>query len=126
MKTLSKIKKIGVLGLLGLMGLIGTVSCSDDPDGENFYTFTGEMMTDYLKNRPQYSEFYEIVNRAGLTNLLSGRLSSKSPNLQNLPATGSVYAKPVKRIFGYPPGYIFVGADQRSLTLGEHSSNRMC
>jgi len=46
---------------------------------------------------------------------VSGRLSSKSPNLQNLPATGSVYAKPVKRIFGYPLGYIFVGADQRSL-----------
>lgn len=71
MKTIAKMKKIGLMGLLGLMGLTGTISCSDDPDGENFYTFTGEMMSDYLKNRPQYSDFYEIVNRAGLTDLLS-------------------------------------------------------
>ena len=71
MKTTTMFKKIGLIGLLGLMGLMGTVSCSDDPDGENFYTFTGEMMSDYLKNRPQYSEFYEIVNRAGLVDLLS-------------------------------------------------------
>ena len=46
---------------------------------------------------------------------VSGRLSSSRPNLQNLPSTGSKYAKPVKRIFGYPKGYIFIGADQRSL-----------
>ena len=71
MKTIAKIKKLGLLGLLGFMGLLGTVSCTDEPDGENFYTFTGEMMSDYLKNRPEYSEFYEIVNRAGLTDLLS-------------------------------------------------------
>ena len=71
MKTIAKIKKWGFLGLLGLMGFMGTVSCTDEPDGENFYTFTGEMMSDYLKNRPQFSEFYEIVGRAGLTDLLS-------------------------------------------------------
>ena len=74
MKTLKKIKRIGLLGVMGMiafMGTMGTVSCSEDPDGENFYTFTGEMMSDYLKNRPQFSEFYEIVGRAGLTDLLS-------------------------------------------------------
>ena len=71
MKAIMKIKKIGLMGLMGLMGLTGFVSCSEEPDGENFYTFTGEMMSDYLKNRPQFSEFYEVVNRAGLTDLLS-------------------------------------------------------
>ena len=71
MKTITKIKKLGLISLLGLMGLVGAVSCSEDPDGENFYTFTGEMMSDYLRNRPQYSEFYEIVDRAGLLDLLS-------------------------------------------------------
>ena len=71
MKTIEKIKKLGLLGLLGFMGLLGTVSCTDEPDGENFYTFTGEMMSDYLKNRPEFSEFYTIVDRAGLTDLLS-------------------------------------------------------
>lgn len=46
---------------------------------------------------------------------VSGRLSSNSPNLQQLPSTGSPYAKPVKKIFINPTSYIFTGADQRSL-----------
>jgi uncharacterized surface protein with fasciclin (FAS1) repeats len=46
-------------------------SCSDEPNSENFYTFTGEMMSDYLKNRDQYSDFAAIVNRAGLMDLLA-------------------------------------------------------
>ena len=46
-------------------------SCSDDPDGENYYIFKGEMMGDYIKTRPQYSMFAEIVNRAGLMSQLS-------------------------------------------------------
>ena len=50
---------------------VALVSCSDDPDSDHFYTFTGEMMSDYLRNRPQYSEFATIVERAGLMDLLS-------------------------------------------------------
>ena len=56
--------------IFGSMVLTG---CSDEPDAENFYTFTGEMMSDYLKSpeRPQYSEFAEIVERAGMMDLIS-------------------------------------------------------
>ena len=46
-------------------------SCSDEPDSDHYYTFTGEMMSDYLKNRPEYSDFTEIVERAGLMDLLA-------------------------------------------------------
>ena len=64
-----------IIGLLALVGLVGPValvsSCTDEPDGENFYSFTGEMMTDYLKNRTQYSDFYAIVEKAGMADLLS-------------------------------------------------------
>ena len=54
-------------------GSMVLTSCSDEPDAENFYTFTGEMMSDYLKSpeRPQYSEFAEIVERAGMMDLIS-------------------------------------------------------
>ena len=46
-------------------------ACSDEPDSENFRTFDDEMMSTYLQNRPQYSEFAQIVERSGLMGLLS-------------------------------------------------------
>ena len=53
----------------------------------------------------------------------SGRLSSSKPNLQNLPSTGTKYAKMIKSCFQAPPfdengveqGWICVGADFSSL-----------
>ena len=72
-KLFYNIKKLGVLGLMGLMAFTGVAvsSCSDEPDSENFYTFTGEMASDFLMNRRQFSQFTEIVNRAGLMDLLA-------------------------------------------------------
>lgn len=46
---------------------------------------------------------------------VSGRLSSNEPNLQNLPSTGSEYAKLIKGMFKAPPGWLFVGLDFSSL-----------
>lgn len=46
---------------------------------------------------------------------LSGRLSASNVNLQQLPATGSVYAKLVKGFFQAPPGWLFVGLDFNGL-----------
>lgn len=46
---------------------------------------------------------------------VSGRLSSSSPNLQNLPATGTVWAKPFKKCFKAPDGFVFCGSDFSSL-----------
>ena len=62
--------------LLVALGLLVTAlpmmtSCSDEPDSENYYTFKGEMLSTYLQTRPQYSQFAQIVDRAGLMNLLS-------------------------------------------------------
>jgi DNA polymerase-1 len=53
----------------------------------------------------------------------SGRLSSSDPNLQNIPSTGTQYAKLIKRCFEVPrrvrcgvvPAWLFVGADYASL-----------
>ncbi len=48
------------------------VSCSDEPSGENYYTFKGEMVSDYLDNRPElYSEFTEILHRSGLYGMMA-------------------------------------------------------
>lgn len=51
---------------LGMM-----TGCSDEPDASNYYTFTGEMMSEYLKNHSEFSEFTAIVERAEMMDLLS-------------------------------------------------------
>ena len=45
---------------------------------------------------------------------VSGRLSSSSPNLQQLPS-GSTFGKLVKKCFSAPEGWIFAGADFNAL-----------
>jgi DNA polymerase-1 len=45
---------------------------------------------------------------------VSGRMSSSSPNLQQIPS-GSTYGKLVKKIFQAPDGWVFCGADFWSL-----------
>lgn len=63
MKSLKKISLCLALGAAALVGL-STTSCKDDIPAESYYTFTGEMMSDYMKSRPEYSKFVEIVNKA--------------------------------------------------------------
>lgn len=47
---------------------------------------------------------------------VSGRMSSNSPNMQNIPSTTKTgYAKPVKECFQAPPGWLMMGADFFSL-----------
>lgn len=45
----------------------------------------------------------------------SGRLSSAHPNIQQLPSTGTKYAKDIKQCFKAPEGWLLVGADFSSL-----------
>lgn len=66
-----------IIGLLGLSSFFATTSCIDnDPVGDSYYTFTGEMVTDYLTNREMknpgtFSDFIEVLHRANLWDLLS-------------------------------------------------------
>ena len=73
MKYLSKIPKCAcaILLCLGLANMF--TSCNDDMAAENYYTFTGEMMSDFLKNREDFSLFRQIVERAGEMDFLATR-----------------------------------------------------
>ncbi|MCH5175448.1 MAG: fasciclin domain-containing protein [Prevotellaceae bacterium] len=66
MKTKSIYKLFaGIIATVALSQ--GLASCSDEPAVDNYYTFTGEMVSDYLDRRPElYSEFTEILRRSGL------------------------------------------------------------
>lgn len=56
-----------------------------------------------------------LLGSFNLGSVVSGRLSSNNPNLQNLPASGSRFAKPVKKCFKSTNEWLFVGIDFASL-----------
>lgn len=56
-----------------------------------------------------------IYGNFNLGGTVSGRLSSSKPNLQQIPATGSKYAKLIKSCFQAPKGWLWVGLDFQSL-----------
>jgi DNA polymerase-1 len=57
---------------------------------------------------------WRLYGNFNLGGTVSGRLSSSSPNLQNLPAT-SIWGKLIKSCFGCINGWLFGGADFNSL-----------
>lgn len=56
-----------------------------------------------------------LYGNFNLGGTVSGRLSSSNINLQQLPATGSKYAKLIKSCFKAPKGWLFIGLDYSSL-----------
>jgi DNA polymerase-1 len=58
---------------------------------------------------------YWLHGHFNLGGTVSGRLSSSDPNMQNLPSTGSIYAKPTKKCFSAPDDWLLVGADYNAL-----------
>jgi DNA polymerase-1 len=58
-----------------------------------------------------------LLGSFNLGGTVSGRLSSSNPNMQNLPSTGTKYAKLIKTCFAPPLSgeWLFVGADYFSL-----------
>ena len=61
-----------ILAICSLITLVFASSCVEELKTENFYTFTGEMVTDYLVNREeQFSDFTYVLGRSGVKELLA-------------------------------------------------------
>jgi DNA polymerase-1 len=77
----------------------------------------------FKKNCIEKDGWHYLHGGFNLGGTKSGRLSSSKPNLQNLPSTGTQYAKMIKSCFQAPPfderglhnGWLMVGADFSSL-----------
>ena len=53
--------------LLVASALSLTTSCVEELKTENYYTFTGEMISDYLDNRSEtFSSFITVLERTGV------------------------------------------------------------
>ena len=51
--------------------LLLATSCVEELKLENYYTFTGETITDYVENREEFSSFAHVLQRTGVNSLLS-------------------------------------------------------
>ena len=61
-----------LIAVCSLFMLLLTNSCVEELKTENYYTFTGEMVTDYLVNREErFSDFVYVLGRSGVKELLS-------------------------------------------------------
>ena len=70
MKPLKNIY-LAVVGALLSVSLLN-VSCSDEPAADNYYTFKGEMVSDYLQNRSgQFSDFIAVLQRSGMYGMMA-------------------------------------------------------
>ena len=64
--------RYGLMLLIGLWTTVSVISsCSDEPDKSNFYTFKGQMISDYLQGNQNFSEFSRILERAGMMKQMS-------------------------------------------------------
>lgn len=81
MTMIRKRKNIAIL-LLQFVLASGVFYSCNDVDTSNYYTFTGEMMSEYLESREQYSDFTAILKRADLFEPLSvyGHYTCFAPN----------------------------------------------
>ena len=69
----------------------------------------------FLKAPKAKDGHHYLYGSFNLGGTVSGRLSSSNPNLQNLPSSGTKWAKAVKKCFRAPKGWLFVGLDFSSL-----------
>ena len=60
-----------IVTISSLFTLLLASSCVEELKTENYYTFTGEMITDYLENREErFSDFTYVLGRSGVKELL--------------------------------------------------------
>lgn len=87
------------------------------------YKHISKLITTYLNGMLEIPSLPVVHTRFNQTVVITGRLSSSGPNLQNIPSKG-IYGPMFRKMFIARPGYTFLDADysQMDLRMAAHMS----
>ena len=79
------------------------------------YSSAAIIRNNFIESFYKYTINDRLYGNYRLFGAKSFRLTSNNPNMLNLPATGSIYAKPIKRCLSAEDGHIFYMVDLSTL-----------
>lgn len=84
-------------------------------DYKSVETILSNFVPKFLEAKQGPDGWHYLHGNFNIGGTVSGRMSSSNPNLQNIPSSGTRWAKDVKKCFKAPPGKLFIGLDFSSL-----------
>ena len=90
-------KKYALGILMMVVGFVSLLSCSDNVDDSNMYVFTGKSLTDYIKEDPDLSYYYLMLQHSK-----SGKKGSTMDHLLEARGNYTVFAPTNAAVQHYP------------------------
>ena len=79
------------------------------------HSFAAIVRNNFIEAFYNYTVNDRLYGQYNLLGAKTGRYTSSNPNMLNMPSTGSVFAKPIKKCFTAPKGKIILAADYEAL-----------